>query len=285
MAILALFWVVWQWPDGKIHLVFCDVGQGDAELIVKGEIQVLVDTGPSDSKLGGCLSNNIPFWDRTIEMVVVTHPQRDHMGALDKVLSDYKVGRLVVNGVVGKGEEWEEVIGLVKSRGVEIYVPEAGDVVRLGEVELTVLWPEEEVGDKLAWMSEDPVERGGGVLGAVSDVNEISIVMRLEYGAFTAMLTGDLGEKEEQALVGEGVITPVEVLKVAHHGSKYSSSREFLEAAKPKLAVIEVGESNSYGHPSGDTTKRFDAVGSRILRTDIDGEVEVVSDGEKWWVN
>jgi len=122
------------------------------------------------------------------------------------------------------------------------------------------------------------------VLGQASDVNEISIVMRLRFDRFTAMLTGDIGEKEELALVGKGVIGQVEVLKVAHHGSKYSSSEVFVSMVKPKLAVIQVGEKNTHGHPSSVITERFDTVGSRVIRTDRDGETVVVSDGKSWWI-
>ena len=280
--ILVVIWALLQWPDGNLRLVFCDVGQGDAQLIIKGSYQVLVDTGPSDDKIGVCLSDNLPFWDRRIELVVITHPQKDHMGGLDEILGRYKVDRLVVNGVKSDDvEEWQEVVYLVEASGVEVYIPEAGDRFVFEGVEMEVLWPEDEWGDEMVWRggTEDKM-----VLGAISDVNEISIVMRLEFDRFTAMLTGDIGEKEELAQVGKGVIGQVEVLKVAHHGSKYSSSEVFVNMVKPKLAVIQVGEKNTHGHPSSMITERFDTVGSRVVRTDRDGETVVVSDGQSWWL-
>jgi len=279
VSLLVALWVGLQWPDDKLHITFCDVGQGDAELIIKGSMQILIDTGSSDGEILECLGNNVPFWDSEIEIVVLTHPQKDHMGALDAVVERYDVGKLVANGIPGSGEEWDKIAGMVADSGVPVFIPEAGDELRVGDLRLAVLWPRTEKGSKLVWEGEQTE-----VLGANNDVNEISIVMRLEYGQFTAMFTGDLGIKEEQALLGMGVIVPVDVLKVAHHGSKNSSSEDFVETVKPKLAVIEVGKNNVYGHPSSITTKRFDMVGSRIMRTDINGEVDIVSDGKNWWV-
>ena len=280
--ILVVMWVLLQWPDGNLRLVFCDVGQGDAQLIIKGSYQVLVDTGPSDDKIGVCLSDNLPFWDRSIELVVITHPQKDHMGGLDEVLGRYRVDKLVANGVIGEDiDEWREVVRLVEAGGVEVHIPEAGDRFVFDGVKMEVLWPEGEQGKEMVWEGGEEEKM---VLGSVSDVNEISIVMRLEFGKFTAILTGDIGEKEELALVGKGVIGQVEVLKVAHHGSKYSSSEVFVSMVKPKLAVIQVGEKNTHGHPSSVITERFDTLGSRVIRTDRDGETVVVSDGKRWWI-
>ncbi len=277
------FWVVTQWPSNDLRVVFCDVGQGDAELIIWKSVQVLIDGGPSGEGVMGCLADHVPFWDRKIEMVVNTHPQKDHLGGLDEVVGRYEIGLLVANGVNGTGKDFTRLVQAVRERGIKVHIPKAGEVFKLGKLEFKVLWPEEKEGNLAAvWYGKGDAK----VLGEYSgDVNQISVVMRLSFGEFTAMFTGDLGEKEEQALLRMGVIMPVQVLKVAHHGSKYSSSEDFVKAVRPRLAVVEVGKNNSYGHPSGDVTKRFDVVGSRVLRTDNDGDVVIVSDGKKWWLD
>ena len=122
------------------------------------------------------------------------------------------------------------------------------------------------------------------MLGAFSgDLNEVSIVLRMRYDRVRVLLTGDLGSREELALLAHGVITPVEVLKVAHHGSKSSSTHAWLEALHPEWALISVGAHNSYGHPSRDTLRRLDRVGAKVLRTDTMGEIVLVSDGQRIW--
>ncbi len=270
LSILCLvIWGVMQLPDDRVHVVFCDVGQGDSELIVKGEAQILIDGGPDQNRVLECLAEHIPFWDRRIELVINTHPQKDHLEGLIAVVDRYEVDKLVINQVNTKYAGMASLVGRAGERGVELYSPKKGDRLKVGELSMEVLWPET------------------GVLGMKTydgDLNELSIVTRLEYGDFEVMFTGDIGEKEELAMVGSGVLMPVEVMKMPHHGSKYSSSLEFVEALRPKITVAEVGERNNFGHPNGDIVKRYEMVGSVVRRTDEDGTVEVVSDGNRWWV-
>ena len=264
-------WVVDQIPDGRLHVVFCDVGQGDAELIVKGRVQVLIDGGPKAEKLLDCLGSHMPFWDRRIELVVNTHPQKDHIAGLVAVAERYEIGKLLIDDVADlQLKEYLELKKLIREKEIEIYQPQMGDRLRLSGLELAVLWPKKKV--------------LGASTSQVADLNQWSIVLRLEYGEFEALFTGDIGLAEELALMGEGVITGMEVLKVAHHGSKYSSSADFVARLRPKLAVFEVGANNSYGHPNGDIVSRFEAVGAKVKRTDVDGTVEVISDGQRWWI-
>ncbi len=238
LIFLLLTWVVGQAPDGKLHLIFCDVGQGDAGLIIKGDFQMLIDTGSKNGGVLACLSDHVPFWDKRIEVFMNSHPQADHIGALAEVESRYEIGKKLLAGV-------------------------AGDRIRYGSLSFDVLWPVE----------------SGRVLGASTDPNQLSVVVELNYEKFRALFTGDLGEGEELALVAAGVLKKLDVLKVAHHGSKYSSSAEFLSVVRPKLAVISVGK-NNYGHPTAEALERLKAVGARIWRTDKQGELEIVTDGK-----
>ncbi len=246
-----------QWPDGRLRVVFCDVGQGDSILMSKGSMQVLVDGGPGDKVLS-CLGRQMPFWDRQIEVVVNTHGEEDHMGGLGEVLERYKVGKVIVSGW-GDGDSWIE-----KGRQVEVYEAKKGDVIKAGEISFKVLWPEKEKNK---------------VLGA-SSLNEQSLVLLASYGRFDWLLTGDIGVETENSLDG---LVDVEVLKVAHHGSKFSSGESFLRKVKPELAVIQVGR-NSFGHPTDEVLERLKASGVKVMRNDIHGDIKVVSDGKKWWV-
>lgn len=280
-SVLLVFFAAFSIPDGKLHLVFCDVGQGDAVLIYQGSSQILVDGGPDASVLS-CLSKHMPFWDRKIEAVVMTHPDEDHFGGLVDVVRRYEVGMFLTPGIgkesVGFGTLKKEIenkrIG-VKSLG-------SGDVLRNDKISIDTVWPARHASLDLA------IGASGNVLGAttVKNPNEFSIVQRVSYGEFDALLTGDIVPPTSD-IVAEGLdgSEEIEVLKVPHHGSKNGLTKRLLDRARPKLAVISAGEKNRYGHPHEEILKMLREMGDmRVLRTDIDGEIEVVSDGRKWWI-
>ena len=238
--ILSLVWLWQQWPDGKLRVVFCDVGQGDASLIVLGSFQALIDTGPSEEKLFSCLGKEMPFWDRRINLVFISHPQKDHNGALKGLLTRYKVDKVV------------------EKAGVN-------DVYRYKDLYFDIL---------LGGVSGDSSQEKSS-----SSENEDSMVVFVSYLGFSTLFTADIGEKTELALLDLGVLKKTNVLKVPHHGSKFSSSSPFLEKLSPEVAVVSVGAKNSYGHPNGDTLMRLDQVKAKVLRTDQSGSVEVLYDG------
>jgi len=240
LVILGLLWLWQQWPDGKLRIIFCDVGQGDAALVVLGPFQALIDTGPSEKKLFACLGKEMPFWDRGIDLVFISHPQVDHNGALKGLLSRYKVGKVIE-----------------KARDKDVY--------RYKDLYFDILLG-----------GGDGAETGEK---SSSRENEDSMVIYLRYQGFSSLFTADIGEKTELALVDLGVLRKTNVLKVPHHGSKFSSSFLFLDKLRPSVAVISVGAKNSYGHPHGDTLMRLDQVKTEIFRTDKQGDVEVVFDG------
>ena len=242
LMILSLIWLWQQWPDGRLHIVFCDVGQGDAALVVWGSFQALVDTGPNEDKLSACLGKEMPFWDRQIELVFISHPQKDHNGVLDILKERYNLTK-----VVERASESDVY------RYKDLYF----DVVTNNDDDL-----------KNAQKNE-------------SEENEYSIVVYLKYFDFSVLFTADIGEETELALLEQGVLKKTTVLKVPHHGSKNSSTLTFLEKLRPSWAVVSVGAGNSYGHPSVDSLMRLDQVGAKVLRTDTNGTVEVVTDGER----
>jgi competence protein ComEC len=216
---------LWQWPDKKLHLVFCNVGQGNATLITYKTTQILVDAGPDNSVLS-CLGGNMPFWDRTIEVVLLTHNQKDHSFGLKEVSRRYQIGRIV---------------------------NEQFNVIDSGKLEIRQ------------------------VLGAaVGPENTAGRVFLGKFGQFKFLITGDISAVQEQDLLA--LIPQVQVLAVAHHGSKSATSQKFLDKIKPLLAVISVGK-NSYGHPAAEVLERLRHAGTRVLRTDKNGEVKILSDG------
>jgi len=245
ILVLCAVWVWQQLPDGNLKLVFCDVGQGDGAIVSLGYFQALIDTGENEEKILDCLSDQLPFWDRHLEVVFVTHPDSDHAGALDEVKRSYEVGRLISKGGFG-------------------------DMVRAGDLWFEIL--------------SDDMGGAENENAGCESTNECSLVITMRYKKFSALFTGDMGEVQELALVSRGVIKTSDVLKVPHHGSKFSSSKIFLEAVSPKLAVISVGAKNNYGHPTSDTLMRLDGVGAKVLRTDILGTIEVGTDGERVWL-
>lgn len=258
-------WLFWrQMPDGNLHVVFCDVGQGDAILVVYNNTQLLVDGGPGGEGVLKCLESHMPFWDRRIEVLVVTHGEKDHAGGLDDVAARYEVGVVVDNGVASGEENYRR---LVAEAGEKMKILGKGDRVKAGPIEVEILG------------TIKAAENGEEI-----NLNSGSLVGMLAFGKLKVLLAGDIGEQEELALVKEGVIKGADVLKVAHHGSKFSSSEAFLEAVSPRLAVISVGKDNRFGHPAAETLRRIDMVRASLKRTDIDGEVEVISDGDKWWL-
>lgn len=265
-------------PDGKLHLVFCDVGQGDAILIFKGNTQVLIDGGPDDKVLQ-CLSEHIPFWDRKLEMVVLTHPDSDHLTGLISVVERYDVMYFVANSLINDTGAFSKLQNEVITKNVPIFSPKNRDKIRLANLNFRVLFPPEKLGNEIVWKSLDE-SKVLGIQGYGGDFNKTSIVLQLDYGHFKAIFPGDISESEEMEI--KDSVGSIDVLKVPHHGSKYSASTDFFERIKPKLAVISVGANNRYGHPASQVLEQFKNMGIKILRTDKDGEVEVVSDGENW---
>lgn len=278
-TLLLSFLALFSFADDRLHLIFCDVGQGDAILVYQRSTQVLVDGGP-DSAVLSCLSDHMPFWDRTIELVVLTHPDADHYGGLVDVVRRYHIVSFA-GTVAGKNDYgFKTLMEEVKGRPIDTIILQAGKTIKIGKFSFAAIWPTKEY---LARLAEFPLTENK-VLGATEEdsVNEFSIVLHLQYGGFDALLTGDI-QPPVTDLVSERV-GEVEVLKVPHHGSKNGLTEALLQASGPKLAVISAGKNNRYGHPHKEILEALERWKVRYLRTDLDGEVEIVTDGKGWFV-
>ena len=257
-------------PRDLLRVSFIDVGQGDATLIDFPNGQVgLVDTGQGDRhpavrEIRGLLAARRRS---RIDLLVITHGHPDHYGGLQHLVSQLEIGEIWLNGQLLTEERDGMMSRLVSSalaRGTRVrFAPDlCGRRSRFGKARLEVLWP---------------CPRYDPALG----LNDNSITLRLELGQRSFLLTGDLERDSERLLVEAGRIQPADVLKVAHHGSRTSTSPPFLAAVRPSLAVISSGASNRYGHPSSLVITRLRAAGVKVLRTDVRGGVIISTDGEQ----
>lgn len=272
--------VILQWPSKQLRVIVCDVGQGDGILIIKGGTQVVVDGGPSEAKMLSCLEEHLPFWDRQIELIVLTNTDYDHMNGLVAVVERYSVMQFVTSDGVHESDTLERMSAVLSERGVGVAAVEQGDRLRIlgpDTLEFSVLWPPEAKTEYVALLSNqiDKVAREQ-ILGESAkrgDLNERSVVLELLEDDTSLLLMGDAGFQTEEALLAGGWLAKVDYLKVGHHGSKYASSQEFLERVQPKVALISVGEQNRYGHPTEEALDRLARVGAVIRRTDREGEL------------
>lgn len=265
-----LWWFALTQPDGQLHLHFLDVGQGDGIFIqTPSGRQVLIDGGDDSQQMFAELGAVMPFWDRHIDYAIVTHPDWDHIGGQVDLPGRFQVGQAFVSGnSLGSDDSqlWETALDV---ENVPVSGMQQGAWMDLGDgVALWALWPPRE--EELSGLEED-------------DKNERSLVLKLVYGEFTALLTGDIGHRSEEALLLGGQPLAAHVLKVGHHGSGQSSSPAFIASVAPGVAVIQVGEGNRYGHPDPEVLEILD--GRLVLRNDRDGRVSIRSDGRSMWIS
>jgi len=267
--------VVGQVSGEKLRIVACNVGQGDGILIIKGQSQVLVDGGPSGEKILSCLGEQMPFYDRQIELIVLTNTDYDHMNGLSSVIERYQVRQFVTADGVHESVALDKLRARLVERSIGVSAVEQGDMLRIlgqDKIELKVLWPPE-VEEQYVAVFGDQVgaEELQQILGASAkrgNLNERSVVLLLLEDNYRGLLMGDAGFQAEKELVKSGLLVDVDYLKVGHHGSKYASSAEFLAVVKPEVAVISVGEGNRYGHPTEEVLARLKGVGAEVRRTD-----------------
>ncbi|MCD6178241.1 MBL fold metallo-hydrolase [bacterium] len=245
-----------------LEVCFFDVGQGDSIFIETPQRhQILIDGGP-DSGVVEKLGREMSFFDKSIDLLILTHPEHDHMGGLIDVLDSFDVENILWTGVLKDSSEYNEWKRRIQEEGSRVIIAKRGQYIRLGDVFLFVLWPEESVEDK-----------------KVKNINNTSVVSRLVFGKISFLFEGDVYRSVEKKLLLREKNLKSTVLKVAHHGSKSSTDEKFLKAVLPEVAVIEVGKDNPYGHPHQETLEKLEKYGMKILRTDLNGDIKIFSDG------
>ncbi len=247
-------------PEDKVKIDFLDVGQGSAILVnAPNNNQVLIDGGPSDAVLAK-LGEALPFGDRQIELVILTHPDADHLSGLVEVLRRYDVGQILESGIADSSAEYRVWNDLIKTKNIPVIFAQAGQTVA--------------VADNLAIKILYPLGKINGQ--EFKNTNATSLVGKIIYGQNSVLFTGDAEEQTEQPLLMLGVDLRADILAVGHHGSKTSTSAKFLAAVAPEIAVIQVGLNNKYGHPTQEVLDRLKGI--NIFRTDWDSDIDFVCD-------
>ncbi len=265
VAAACFWWAALQHQGGRLTVRVLDVGQGDAILIDTPDgHHVLVDGGASGLTLEERLGEALPFWERTIDLVALTHPQGDHISGLIDALERYDVREVLASPVVASTAAYQEWRALIADEQIPYYEAQPGNRIDLGGgATMRVLGP-------------------GPKAFASGKINNESLVLKLTWHNVSFLLTGDIEAGGEQALIDSGVDLHSTVLKVAHHGSDTSSSPAFLQAVQPAVAIVSVSANNPYGHPSPSVMSRFDR--SLVLRTDQEGTIQLSTDGEHLWI-
>lgn len=242
-----------------LEIYLYDVGQGDAILIQKGDLQIVVDGGPNEQILTD-LGRDISPWDREIELLVLTHPHADHLTGLTPVIERYNVSKILYYPSDQNTKIYARFLDAVKKESAEVLRGQAGGKITLDGLSLQILWP-------VANFSDD-------------NPNNESIVMLLDYQDFEALLLGDAEKNVQSKIV---INQELDLIKVAHHGSWNGAYEPLLRATVPSLAAVSVGAKNQYAHPHQQTLNLFAKLGIPLLRTDLNGTITVQSDGRNFW--
>lgn len=249
---------------GLLTLNMFDVGQGDGIMIqTPYDQQILVDAGPG-RQMEGKVSSEMPLFDRTIETVIISHPHADHVNGLFDILKHFKVERVVWSGVAYNSKIYDTLRDEVKKRGIAIQIVRDGDTLEFGpDMRIEIIAP---VGD---------------VIGKeFKDVHEGTVVGRLVYKNTEVLLTGDVNEEIEEAILAKHRPIESDILKVSHHGSRYSTSEAFLDKVHPEYAIISVGKDNRYGHPHVELLDRLELRAIPTYRTDQQGDIRIITNGD-----
>jgi len=260
VLVLLLSWhEISRLPDGKFHAYIFDVGQGDSVLLVTPTgRQILVDGGPDFSALER-LGEYMPFFDRSIDLLVLTHPHEDHLAAFPAILERYRIhGILTAEDCAPHTGRLRALFDLAARFTVPLHIVSVGTRIHLNDgTSLKVLWPPHEQRDALT-------------------ANDRSVVLSARSGSGSILLTGDISQQSEKSLLASGTNMRADVLKVPHHGSTTSSCTGFLLAVSPQLAIVSSGEGNSFGHPNPATVARYEALHIPLLNTQDSGTIPVM---------
>lgn len=249
-----------QLPDKNFHVYFLDVGQGDSIFIKTPQNhQVLIDGGPADAVIER-LGEIMPFFDKSIDMVVLTHPHSDHVDGLVEVLKRYDVENVLLTGVSDDYPGYLEFLKEIDEKNIKVFIADDNTDFLLGDVLIDTIYPFKNIFGE--WFL---------------NLNNSSIAVRVIYKNNVMLLAGDLEAEAEKELIASKIDLKADILKASHHGSKTASSLLFLEKVRPETVVIQCGAENKFGHPHPETLKSLEKINvKKIFRNDLDGTVEFV---------
>ncbi len=243
--------------NGTLEVHYIDVGQGDATLIKCGDSSMLIDAGNNNK--GTAVQLYLTKQGvKTLDYVIGTHPDADHIGGLDVIISKFDCNAIIMPDCTSDTATYRDVIDAIKYKSYSVTLPEVGTTYKLGEAEFTILSPSKNYPDK----------------------NDNSVSLILKYGDSSFLFTGDCEETAENAMLNCGISIEADVYKAGHHGSRTASSKAFMEAVNPEYAVISCGEGNSYGHPHAEVMNLFRSMDIKVFRTDEQGSIIASTDGE-----
>jgi competence protein ComEC len=261
-SLIVFLIILFQINDKQTKIVFCDVGQGDAAYIrIKNQIDVLIDAGP-DKKVLNCLGRYMPFWDRKIELVIISHPQKDHFGGLLSLIDRYQIEKIFFSQIDNQSQTFQRLKEKINIKKIAVYYPTAGTKVKISDSQLIFYWPTEEfIKNKIA-----------------NDANHYSLVFVFIQNHFKILFTGDASPLVFSRLLNQSKdnladLKKINILKIPHHGSKNGLIKEFLQLADPQIAMISVGKNNPYGHPHQQILEMLKAQKVQIRRTDVEGDI------------
>ena len=258
LILINILLYIFSFSSPDLRVIFFDVGQGDSIFIeTPNKHQILIDGGPSSSNIANKLSSFMPFWDKTIDLIVLTHLESDHVSGLFEILDNYIVENILWSGEYKESEKskiWKEMI---EKENANIYISNSLDQIIMNDVHLKIIKTD----------------------GEITNTNDSSVITKLLYRDNSFLFTGDISSKIEKEIIIQDIQS--DIIKIPHHGSKYSSSEEFIKKVSPLLAVIQVGK-NSYGHPTDEVLTRLSNFGIKVLRNDLDGDIQIVSNGIKY---
>lgn len=259
LLIILLEFLTYVDIDDKLHLYFLDIGQGDSILIKTPQYRYILVDGGEDKEVLEELGEVMPYWKRSIDVVIGTHADADHIGGLVFVLEKYEVHSFLTSDLEADDNNLDMIKDIAVEKDIILEELNAGDIINVGELRIDVLWPERDI--------------------EVENDNQNSVVLEGNYDEFTFLLTGDIESEQEKELILDYHFSDVEILKASHHGSKTASSDDFLEDVNPEIIVISCGEDNKFGHPATEVIERIQNHNIEILRTDVNGRIEFVTDG------
>jgi competence protein ComEC len=248
-----------------LEIYFIDVGQGDGILIkTPNDKAIIIDGGPFDD-FSKKVSSKLPYRKRNIDLVIITHAHQDHYLGLINILENYKVNNIIYSGYDADFSDYVYLMNLIKSKNINLIIAQYGKIINLDQdMDLKILYP----------ISQKTIEK---------DINNTSVVVKLNYKNFDAVFTGDLTCIGEAEILKQENNLESELLKIGHHGSKGSSCNPFLESIKPKLAIIQVGINNKFNHPSKEAISRINKFTNNVQRTDELGTILILSNGNEYW--
>lgn len=281
-----------MWPDGYLHIIFCDVGQGDALVFSLGFTQLVVDVG-ENAKIATCLEENLPWWDRTLEVIAISHPDSDHSGGFSSVIDRYEVKHVLLS----LGDYPSEINTYCFQHEKKCQLFGQGSKIsfsnKIGDILVSGIWPpldsrknqnqllEKPEANNIQTNSTNKIDQNI----SSADVNDYSHILNVEFGEVKMLLMGDVPEIIELSLDRHALPEKVQLIKIAHHGSKYSTSQLLIDKLRPEIALIGVGKNNRFGHPSTRVIDLLRYSNIRIFRTDVQGTIHLISDGTRIWLH